>query len=64
MDYEFPTILQDDGTKRKFTKNLYKRILINGEKLIEFCLFILLRKIAYFVIVVSFSLVKIPTSTI
>lgn len=33
MDYEFPTTLQDDGSKRKFTKNMYKRNLINGEKI-------------------------------
>jgi len=32
MDYEFPTTLQDDDSKRKFNKNLYKRNLINGEK--------------------------------
>lgn len=33
MDYEFPTTLQDYGSKRKFTKNMYKRNLINGEKI-------------------------------
>lgn len=32
MNYEFPTTILDDGSKRKFTKNLYKRNLINGEK--------------------------------
>ncbi|KAL4150142.1 hypothetical protein QTP88_003976 [Uroleucon formosanum] len=32
MDYEFLKTLQNDGSKRKFTKSLYTRNLINGEK--------------------------------
>lgn len=40
MNYEFPTTILDDGSKRKFTKNLYKRNLINGEKTDRVWLFI------------------------